>query len=128
MEKYFSLGEEPLRLSLRLSSCGEDWSVLLLGGKQPHIGAVVLAVPRPSLTGRGISCDCWVNPVPGHKDYVTARPLAEQLCTASGRIVAVSAGIHIDHASKEQLVQIQNGCLFLGQQAADWLRQIGSGI
>jgi len=123
MEQYFFAGSGDLRISLHLISCGQDWNAVLLGGTHPHIGAVVLAVPRPSLTGCGMSCDCWISPVSGHKDHITACPLAEQLCAASGQTVTVSAGIHIDHATREQLEQIQENCLHVSQQATAWLRQ-----
>ena len=34
---------------------GEDLVLTLSGGEKPHIGCVVQAVPRPSLTERSVS-------------------------------------------------------------------------
>ena len=49
----FTEGSGRTRVRLQLTAAGEDWQVLLTGGERPHIGAVVLAVPRPSLRGSG---------------------------------------------------------------------------
>lgn len=35
---------------------GEDLVLTLSGGEKPHIGCVVQAVPRPSLSGDGTIC------------------------------------------------------------------------
>ena len=77
----FSAGTSHTKVTLQLIPCGLDWQAILCGGDRPHIGAVVLAVPRPSLKDALVlSCDCWVNPVTAHKDHLVAQPLAETLC------------------------------------------------
>ena len=45
----FSAGTSHTKVTLQLIPCGLDWQAILCGGDRPHIGAVVLAVPRPSL-------------------------------------------------------------------------------
>ena len=81
----FSAGTSHTKVTLQLIPCGLDWQAILCGGDRPHIGAVVLAVPRPSLKDALVlSCDCWVNPVTAHKDHLVAQPLAETLCIACG--------------------------------------------
>ena len=57
---------------------GEDLVLTLSGGEKPHIGCVVQAVPRPSLSGDGtISVTSSVINLTGHKDEFLCRRLAE---------------------------------------------------
>lgn len=109
-ELAFSSGSGRTAVCLRLLRVGKDCQVILTGGEQPHIGAVVLAVPRPSLRGGERSCDCWVTPVSAHKDHLVAQSAAEKLCPALNGVVSVSAGIHSDRASEEELQTICRNC------------------
>ena len=60
---------------------GEDLVLTLSGGEKPHIGCVVQAVPRPSLSGDGtISVTSSVINLTGHKDEFLCRRLAENRC------------------------------------------------
>jgi hypothetical protein len=98
------------RVEIAATLTGEGISVLLTGGEQPHVGAVVLSVPRSSLTGTGISCDSWILPVPGHKDAEVARPAAETICRATVQTTVVTAGIHIEQATAGELQTLLNNC------------------
>ena len=109
-ELAFSSGSGRTAVCLRLLRVGKDCQVILTGGEQPQIGAVVLAVPRPSLRGGERSCDCWVTPVSAHKDHLVAQSAAEKLCPALNGVVSVSAGIHSDRASEEELQTIRRNC------------------
>lgn len=120
----FFFGHGRTQVQLHLFPSGKDWQAVLIGGDRPHIGAVVLAVPRPSLRGTGLSCDCWVSPVTAHKDHLVAQPLAEQLCLACGSTVAVSAGLHVDNASAQELEQFRDNCQAITQEAANYLRGV----
>ncbi len=103
-------GDGRYRVEIVATLTGEGISALLTGGEQPHVGAVVLCVPRASLTGTGISCDSWIVPVPGHKDAEVARPGAEMICRATGQITVVTAGIHIEQATAGELQTLLNNC------------------
>jgi hypothetical protein len=103
-------GKGKYSVELQLIPCEEGAAVVLTGGEKTHIGAVVLAVPRQSLTGDGLSCDSYVMPVPGHKDHIVALSVAEKLCRLLGAPVSVSAGIHIENASKDELGILQKNC------------------
>jgi len=94
---------------------GKGWCGLLTGGEEPHIGGLVMAVPRPSLTGEGMSCDVWINPVPGHKDTEVAVPLAKALCLHFNAVVTISAGIHVDAATVEDIRLISDNCRAAGE-------------
>ena len=73
-------------------------------GDKPHIGCVVQAVPRPSLTNDGsISVTSSVLNLTGHKDEFLCRKLAEKRCRETGRIVVCTGGVHIENITKEQI-------------------------
>jgi hypothetical protein len=73
-----------------------DLTIVICGG-QDHAGAVALALPRPSLADPGRqSATSSVLTVPGHKDDLPAREVAEKVAAATGRNVVAVAGIHYD--------------------------------
>lgn len=96
-------GEGRYRVQLMANLTGEGINVLLTGGEKPHIGAVVMSIPRKSSTSEGLSSDSWVLPVPGHKDVEAAKPVAEMLCRAMAQTIVVTAGIHIERAENWEL-------------------------
>jgi hypothetical protein len=70
---------------------------IVVGGGSDHAGAVALALPRPSLADPGKqSATSSVLTVPGHKDDLPAREVAEKVAAATGRNVVAVAGIHYD--------------------------------
>ena len=83
---------------------GNGVAVLIVGGEKPHIGAVAIAVPRPSLKGRAkISATCSVYTLLGHKDDEVAKPAAERLASELREVTVVIAGIHVNNASKKEI-------------------------
>lgn len=98
-----SKGEGRVKIDLQALLTGQGIQILVTGGEKPHIGAVVLSVPRPSLSGKGISCDSWITPVLGHKDNIIAQELSEFLCKKINQVVVVSAGVHISNAQPHEL-------------------------
>lgn len=98
------------QISLTLLDTGQGINGLLVGGEQPHIGGVVLALPRPSLSGEGWSEDVFITPVPGHKDVEVARSVAGLLARELQCPVVVTAGIHSDQLSTEELKLIVHDC------------------
>jgi len=97
-------GEGMTRVQLEASFVGEDLEAILTAGKT-HIGAVALAVPC-SKTAEGVTASCSVLTVPGHRDNVPAEEAALMLCKALKCSVSVAAGLHIDRASKEQIMAL----------------------
>ncbi len=98
------------QVELKIWDTGNGWVGSLTGGETPHVGGVVLAVPRPSLTGQGASCDIWLIPVPGHLDNDVAAPLAKELCKRLGVPISLTSGIHVDHATLEDIALIKDNC------------------
>ena len=86
---------------------GEDLVLTLSGGEKPHIGCVVQAVPRPSLSGDGtISVTSSVINLTGHKDEFLCRRLAENRCRETGKVVVCTGGVHMDHITGEQIEEL----------------------
>lgn len=115
-------GEGRCRISLTLQNTGNGINGLLIGGEKPHVGGVVLALPRPSLSGRGWSADVYITPVPGHKDVDVARTVAVSLASELRCSVVVTAGIHSENLCAEELSQIIQHCETLTRAALAGLK------
>ncbi|OPZ71061.1 MAG: hypothetical protein BWY80_01396 [Firmicutes bacterium ADurb.Bin456] len=86
-----------LNVTLRAVPMGADWCVAITGGEIPHLGAVALGVPRPSLQDSGrTSATVSVLTLTGHKEDEIARPAAYFLASRLKTPVVVSCGIHND--------------------------------
>lgn len=97
-------GKGKLLLEAVATQCDEGINVYLGGGEKSHIGCVVLCQPRPSLKQDGtMSATASILNVLGHKDDGLAQPLARELCLASGQTVVVTAGVHVDGATAEDI-------------------------
>lgn len=89
---------------------GDDFCVLLYGGDLPHIGSTALSVPRPSLTGEGISATTSILNCIGHKDDVLAKLFAEKIAAKTNHVTVCVCGIHVDQLSFEDLQMLYDGC------------------
>lgn len=87
---------------------GEDLAVTIAGGERPHIGAVAVAQPRPSLADPDrISATTSVIALLGHKEDMLARAVASRLAAATNRVVTVACGIHYDALAPADLAAIE---------------------
>jgi len=97
-------GEEKYCVNITATITDDGLMVHLTGGDRPHVGAVVMSLPRPSLENPSeISCTSYVLPRFGHKDDEVAKPLAEKLARHYNTTVVVVAGIHIKNADKSDI-------------------------
>lgn len=71
-------------------------STLLYGGDLPHIGAVGVA------DGAG---KIEIHQFPGHKEGLLCQSWCRRLAAAGGPVV-VSAGVHYDHATAEDIAAV----------------------
>ena len=99
--------EDAYNLSASVRYIGADVLVAIWGGEKPHIGAVAVAQPRPSLrdpelTSSSASVICLV----GHKEDELVKATAEILAATLETQVVVTAGIHWDNLSPEAIEQI----------------------
>jgi hypothetical protein len=89
--------EEAYGLEASVKKIGEDLLIAIWGGEKPHIGAVAVAQPRPSLKDeRVVSATASVFCYLGHKDDIIAKEAAEKLSATLNTNVTVTAGVHWD--------------------------------
>jgi len=82
-------------------------TVNLVGGDVPHIGAVAISIPRPSVAQPGRrSATTSVFALVGHKEDELARPLATNLARALGLTTVVVAGVHIHRARAADVLKV----------------------
>lgn len=98
-------GAYDLTANVRL--IGSDILIAIWGGEKPHIGAVAVAQPRPSLRDPDLSSSsasvfCFV----GHKEDDLAKAAAEILSATLNTAVVVAAGIHWDNLDEKAIVRI----------------------
>lgn len=97
-------GEGRHQVEIALTITGAGVIAEILGGDKPHVGAVALARPRPSLKGaEDVSADVAVVPLPGHKDDELAKPAADLLARHFNQPAAVVVGLHIERADEEDI-------------------------
>lgn len=102
-----SIKEGRFKLEALVKPLGQDFLVAVWGGTHPHIGAVALAVPRPSLRDRKkTSATSSVLTLMGHKEDVTAKMISEALAATLKRNVVVTVGIHWDNLKVEEIQRI----------------------
>ena len=111
--KSFTVGSGIYRVSLSyVATRGNGLSVTLLGCNAPHIGGVAVAVPQTKIGGEGLTCDISQICLPGHKDVYAAAQVAKIIALGTNEAVSVSAGLHIDNATKDDIEQLmKNACV-----------------
>ncbi|TCL76251.1 hypothetical protein EDC14_10024 [Hydrogenispora ethanolica] len=91
-------------IQLKALEIGPDLCVIIAGGDSPHIGAVTLSVPRPSLADpKAVSASTSVLTRVGHKDDEAARYVSQELAAKLNRNVVVTCGIHVDGITRAQM-------------------------
>jgi len=107
---------------------GTDLLVAIWGGEKPHIGAVAVAQPRPSLRDVNVvSATASVICLPAHKEDDLAKTVAETLAAALNTSVVVTAGIHWDNIPQAGIERVTANNktlvgLILEQAASRWPR------
>lgn len=94
---------------------GQDLLVTCTGGDKPHIGAVAVAHPRPSLDDpETMSASANIICLSGHREDEMARAAALKLCRDLECTVTVVAGMHwyeIDGEGIEHVVANVEGLI-----------------
>lgn len=94
-------------LEAHVRRIGEDFVVAIWGGVKPHIGAVSVAQPRPSLKNPDVtSASASVICILGHKEDDLAKAVSEILSSSLNAVVTVIAGIHWDNISAKGIRQV----------------------
>ena len=90
----FQAGQVPHAVWLQMTKSHESILAELYGGTRPHLGAWAAAGPEQPVTGGAFGT---------HQELPLARETAEKLSAASGCNVVCVCGIHVDHASREEI-------------------------
>jgi len=96
---------------------GQDLLVSIWGGSRPHIGALAMATPRPSLKDPEVWSATSSNfTFVGHKEDLLVKKISEKLAAALRRNVVVVAGIHWDDVTAREIKTIENLTLKLSDE------------
>lgn len=109
---------EWLGLQIRTVPQGRDFVWLVTGG-EAHVGAAAVAY-RDEADGRIHS---RVLTVPGHRETELAQELAERAAERLGTTVTVVAGIHLEGATREDIVRIVEEVRRLAGEELDLLEK-----
>jgi hypothetical protein len=115
--------EGPYRIHAEVLFVGNDLVVSIWGGSKPHVGAVALSIPRPSLkNSTKISSTSSVLTRLGHKEDEIVKKVAEKISATLNKVVVVSAGIHWDTISDEGISTIHSVCEILTDRLIKGIR------
>jgi hypothetical protein len=117
MKKFVtSISKGKFTLHAHAQRMGQDLLVSIWGGTRPHIGAVGMATPRPSLRNpRKWSATSSNFTFVGHKEDAIVKKISEKLATELRKNVVVVAGIHWDGITAKEIEIIEG----LAQKLAD---------
>jgi hypothetical protein len=88
---------------------GQNILVSMWGGTLPHIGAVGMATPRPSLKDpKKTSATSSTFTYVGHKEDAVVKRVSERLAARFKTNVVVAAGIHWDDLTSSEIQIIEH--------------------
>ncbi len=106
-----SVKQGRFKIKAAIYEMGPDILAAVWGGTYPHIGAVGMAQARQSLrAAEGTSATSSVFTFLGHKEDLLVKPLAEELTRRLGRNSIVTAGIHWDSLSDDEIETVEKLC------------------
>lgn len=110
MKRFFlEISKGRFKIHGVVQEVGQDILVSIWGGTRPHIGAVGMAVPRPSLENEEKWSATSSNfTFIGHKEDTLVKTISERLAARLRRNVVVTAGIHWDGITSNEIKAIQN--------------------
>lgn len=97
-------GQGKYKVTLQAIKSGDDLTIIIYGGEKPHIGAVAVSIPRPSLKKVEItSASTSVFTLIGHKEDDLAKKIADDIAKITQRTTVVIAGLHINEANSQDI-------------------------
>lgn len=104
--RHFQVEEGGFLVEALWQRLGKDYLLSVWGG-EPHIGAVAMAQPRPSLADPSrVSATASVFCYVGHKEDEVVKEISERLASALGAKVVVAAGLHWDDLGQAGIDQV----------------------
>ncbi len=107
------------RLAVELLMAGTGGSGLcgfISGGERAHVGGCAYAVPRDKSSGVGLTADVSTICGPGHKDSDMAQQLAKIISIGTGETVSLTAGLHVENASAQELEKLRQNCIMAAEE------------
>ena len=100
----FEVSKGRFKIQALVQRVGQDILVSMWGGTIPHIGAVGMATPRPSLRDpKKMSATSSTFTYVGHKEDAVVKRISELLASRLKTKVVVSAGIHWDDLTSGEI-------------------------
>jgi len=96
-----TVGEGKYKVWLQCEEMDNDLIYILGGGETPHIGGVVLKIPKKEI---------MIMKLEGHYDLEVLIPIAEAAADKNKKKVVALGGVHIDNASKDDIDQLVSNC------------------
>lgn len=115
----FSVTKENYTMTADITIIGKDLFIAITGGDNPHIGTITTltknidmqTIRYPSHDGRF------------HKDDVLAIRVGKIIQPYLPGSCTISAGVHVNHISKKQIMVSSQMAQNLGDQISTWLQQ-----
>ena len=96
-------------IEAHIEEIGPDLLVSIRGGSKPHIGAIGMATPRPSLKdSKRWSATSSNLTFIGHKEDLLVKRISEELAAQLKRHVVVVAGLHWEGVTSRELEAIES--------------------
>ena len=119
-------GHDKYQLEALVGISGSDIFLMIGGGTRPHIGCIAVAICHPTLKDPNrISSSASVITIPGHKEDEIARNAALRLSKTLKTNIVITAGIHVDDASPEDIEILVSAFNEIINQAEDNLLEMG---
>lgn len=116
MNKLFISKRTGYEITLRAEWIGNDLLLSLYGGDTPHIGTVTTFSSGETQVQRFPSHDGRF-----HKDDILAKILLERIQSTIPGNCVITAGVHVDHISKEQIEASFPMTEELANELVDWI-------
>jgi gallate decarboxylase subunit D len=102
------ISKEGFKIHGFVQKLGRDLLISIWGGTQPHIGAVGMATPRPSLkSSKGWSATFSNFTFLNHKEDLLVKKISEKIASQSHAHVVVTAGLHWDNLTLREITLIE---------------------
>ena len=128
MKKYpIEVSKGRFKIQGFVQEVGEDILVALWGGVRPHIGAIGIAVPRPSLKDpKRRSATSSNFTFVGHKEDALVKEISEKLAARLERNVVVTAGVHWDDITAREIRSVESLLRRMSVQIISGIRGTGN--
>ncbi|MQS76456.1 amino acid decarboxylase [Companilactobacillus halodurans] len=115
----FSVTQENYTMDAQVEVVGKDLFIEVTGGDTPHIGTVTTLTKETEMqTIRYPSHDGRL-----HKDDVLARRIGQVIQNELPGSCTITAGVHVNHISKKQIMVSGQMSQNLGEQIKTWLQK-----